>query len=89
MQKIYFVEKSIPFNANDLNLSLVGGIEKILINISNELGEFPEKNMLKNNWLRPLLGSVPGPADGRLHARSCEQARTPPPTHPTQTDHFR
>lgn len=43
MQKIYFVEKSIPFNANDLNLSLVGGIEKILINISNELGK--DKNL--------------------------------------------
>ena len=29
----------------------------------------------------PLLGSVPGQADGRLHARSREQARTPPPDH--------
>ena len=39
MQKIYFIEKSIPFNANDLNLSLISGTEKILINISNELAK--------------------------------------------------
>ena len=39
MQKIYFLEKSIPFNANDLNLSLISGTEKILINISNELAK--------------------------------------------------
>ena len=39
MQKIYFLEKSIPFNANDLNLSLISGTERTLINISNELAK--------------------------------------------------
>ena len=29
--KIYFVEKSIPFNINDLNNNYIGGAEKILI----------------------------------------------------------
>ena len=40
MKKIYFVEKSIPFNSNDINQSFIGGSEKTLINISNELGYF-------------------------------------------------
>ncbi|MAR25841.1 MAG: hypothetical protein CMC50_00205 [Flavobacteriaceae bacterium] len=39
MKKIYFVEKSIPFNSNDINKSFVGGSEKTLINISNVLGK--------------------------------------------------
>ena len=36
---IYFVEKSIPFNSNDLNSNFIGGTEKVLINISNELAK--------------------------------------------------
>ena len=40
MKKIYFVEKSIPFNSNDINQSFIGGSEKTLINISNELSNF-------------------------------------------------
>ncbi len=39
---IYFVEKSIPFNANDFNSSKLGGTEKTLINISNELAKSDE-----------------------------------------------
>ncbi len=41
---IYFLEKSIPFNGNDLDNSKLGGTEKTLINISNELA--------KNNTLK-------------------------------------
>ena len=36
---IYFLEKSISFNGKDLNSSLIGGTEKVLINISNELAK--------------------------------------------------
>ena len=36
---IYFLEKSIPFDTNDLNSNLIGGTEKTLINISNELAK--------------------------------------------------
>ena len=39
IKKIYFVEKSIPFNANDLQAKMLGGTEKTLINIVNELGK--------------------------------------------------
>ena len=41
--KIFFLEKSIPFNSLDLNSDKIGGAEKILINISNELAKY--KNM--------------------------------------------
>ena len=37
MIKIYFLEKSIPFNSNDLNSPIIAGTEKTLINITNEL----------------------------------------------------
>ena len=36
---IYFIEKSFPFNSNDLNSNIVGGSEKTLINISNQLAK--------------------------------------------------
>ena len=36
---IYFLEKSIPFNGNDLDSYKLGGTEKTLINISNELAK--------------------------------------------------
>ena len=36
---IHFFEKSIAFNSNDLNSIRVGGTEKCLINISNELAK--------------------------------------------------
>ena len=35
--KIYFLENSFDYNANDLNNNNIGGSEKTLINISNEL----------------------------------------------------
>ena len=35
--KIFFIEKSIPFNASDLDNPSIGGAEKALINITNEL----------------------------------------------------
>ena len=41
--KIFFLEKSIPFNSLDLNSNKIGGAEKILINITNELAKY--KNM--------------------------------------------
>ena len=40
MKKIYFIEKSIPFNCSDINESFISGSEKTLINISNQLGNF-------------------------------------------------
>ena len=36
-KKIYFIEKSIDFNSNDLNSNKIAGSEKTLINITNEL----------------------------------------------------
>ena len=36
---IYFIEKSIPFTANDLNSNFISGTEKVLINVSNELAK--------------------------------------------------
>ncbi len=36
---IHFLEKSVAFNSNDLNSNRVGGTEKCLINISNELAK--------------------------------------------------
>ena len=38
--KIFFLEKSIPFSSLDLNSDKIGGAEKILINISNELAKY-------------------------------------------------
>ena len=42
---IYFIEKSIPFTANDLNSNFISGTEKILINISNELAKDSKLNI--------------------------------------------
>lgn len=39
-KKIYFVEKSIPFNSDNLNSHLIAGSEKTLINISSELSKY-------------------------------------------------
>ncbi len=36
-KQIFFIEKSTPFNASDLDSPSIGGAEKVLINISNEL----------------------------------------------------
>ena len=41
--RIFFLEKSIPFNSLDLNSNKIGGTEKVLINITNELAKY--KNM--------------------------------------------
>ncbi len=61
--KIFFLEKSIPFSSLDLNSNKIGGAEKILINISNELAKYKnfeikvfnnvEKSQLINNveWI--------------------------------------
>ena len=45
MKKIYFIEKSVPFNCSDINKPFIGGSEKTLINISNELGNFQNINV--------------------------------------------
>jgi len=37
--KIYFLENSFDYNGNDLNRSIIGGSEKTLINITNELAK--------------------------------------------------
>ena len=37
--KIYFLENSFDYNGNDLNSNIIGGSEKTLINISNELAK--------------------------------------------------
>ncbi len=42
--KIYFIEKSIPFNSLDIDKPFISGSEKTLINISNELGNY--KNLI-------------------------------------------
>ena len=41
MVKIYFVEKTISYNSRDINEPFIGGSEKTLINISNELAKRP------------------------------------------------
>ena len=57
--KIYFVEKTIPFNSLDIDKPFIGGSEKTLINISNELANdksliikvfnlTSKKNIIKN-----------------------------------------
>lgn len=38
-KKIYFVEKTIPFNSLDFDKPIISGSEKTLINISNELAK--------------------------------------------------
>ena len=38
--KIYFVEKTIPFNSLDIDKPFISGSEKTLINISNELANY-------------------------------------------------
>ncbi len=40
--KIFFLEKSISFNSYDINSDKIGGTEKTLINISNELAKNPK-----------------------------------------------
>ncbi len=42
--KIYFIEKTVPFNSLDINKPFISGSEKTLINISNELSKF--KNLI-------------------------------------------
>ena len=37
--RIYFVEKSIPFDPNDLSSEKISGSEKTLINITNEIAK--------------------------------------------------
>ena len=50
--KIYFVEKTIPFNASDFDKPIISGSEKTLINISNELAK---NDMFKNRNCPKLL----------------------------------
>ena len=54
--KIYFLENSFDYNGNDLNSASIGGSEKILINISNELAK-NEKFIIKvfNNTSKPQI----------------------------------
>ena len=42
MIDIFFLEKSFPFNGNDLNSSIIAGSEKTLINIANKLASKKE-----------------------------------------------
>ena len=41
-KKIYFIEKSIDFNSNDLDSHKIAGSEKTLINITNELSLYKD-----------------------------------------------
>ena len=53
--KIYFIENSFNYNGSDLNSEKIGGSEKTLINISNELAK--DKSFIVrvfNNSLKPL-----------------------------------
>ena len=53
-KSIYFIEKSYPFNTNDLSSSFIGGSEKTLINISSELAK--KKNLkIKLGTNSPIL----------------------------------
>ena len=52
MKKIYFVEKTIPFNSLDINKPIVGGSEKTLINISNELAKFDDYKIKVFNLIK-------------------------------------
>ncbi len=45
MIHIYFLEKSFPFNGNDLNSSIIAGSEKTLINIANKLASKKDINV--------------------------------------------
>ena len=45
MIDIYFLEKSFPFNGNDLNSSIIAGSEKTLINIANKLASKKDINV--------------------------------------------
>ena len=58
--KIFFLEKSIPFNSLDLNSFKIGGAEKILINISNELAKYKnlEIKVFNNVEKRQLINNV-------------------------------
>ena len=58
--KIFFLEKSIPFSSLDLNSDKIGGAEKILINISNELAKYKnfEIKVFNNVYKRKLLSNV-------------------------------
>ena len=58
--KIFFLEKSIPFNSLDLNSFKIGGAEKILINISNELAKYKdfEIKVFNNVEKRQLISNV-------------------------------
>ena len=58
--KIFFLEKSIPFNSLDLNSFKIGGTEKILINISSELAKYKnlEIKVFNNVEKRQLINNV-------------------------------
>ena len=58
--KIFFLEKSISFNSLDLNTFKIGGAEKILINISNELAKYKnlEIKVFNNVKKRQLISNV-------------------------------
>ena len=53
--KIYFIEKTISFDSSDINSSSIGGSEKTLINIANELSK--DKNLIMIKGLHPTLQS--------------------------------
>ena len=47
LKSIYFIENSINFNGNDLNSNKIGGAEKILINLTNELAKDKSLEIIK------------------------------------------
>ena len=58
--KIFFLENSISFNASDINSSKLGGTEKTLINITNELAkniDF-EVKVFNKNKLKKVINNV-------------------------------
>ena len=50
--KIFFLESSISFNSNDLNSETIGGTEKVLINIVNELAKNKSLNIKVFNKIK-------------------------------------
>ena len=54
MAKIYFIEKSIPFNALNIDDPIISGTEKTLINISSELAKLDQFNVKVFNLTKSM-----------------------------------
>ena len=71
---IYFLENSIPFNGEDLNNEKISGTEKILINISNELGKIQNINVkvFNKTTKKTIINNV-----SWININSCSEYKNP------------